>query len=217
VKQLRVADLPALVDLQRAVLEGLPDGFLLPKSEAELCGYLDGTSGIACGIDDAGRLVAAALLQVPSARRSNAGRMPFPLVPPADWPLRACFLQNTIVRPEARGRGHQRALFDARVAHAQLAQMKWLCAGVHLENRRSWANLLAKDMVIGGIRFDPGYPIVGLARAFVPRALRTRADDAVPVDARDGPAIEAATRAGYVGVRLEGDSLAFERLASRRL
>jgi GNAT superfamily N-acetyltransferase len=214
VRQLRSADLADVLEVQRSA-EGAPADFLLPKSEGELREYLDGSRGVACGLVDEGRLVAVSLLQVPSARRPNGGGVPFPLVPAADWPLRACFLQNTIVRPEARGRGYQRALFDARLAHASLAKMKWVCAGVHLENRASWANLLAKGMVIGGIRFDPGYPIIGLARAFDPRAVRTLAEDARALDPRDGKAIEAATRAGYVGVRLEDASLRFERLVAR--
>jgi hypothetical protein len=214
VRQLRSADLADVLEVQRSAADA-PANFLLPKSEAELCGFLDGSRGVACGVIEAGRLVAVSLLQVPSAGRPNGGGVPFPLVPAADWPLYACFLQNTIVRPEARGRGHQRTLFDARLAHAQLARMKWVCAGVHLENRASWANLLARGMVVGGVRFDPGYPILGLARSFDPRALRTDAADTREVDAGDGKAIEAATRAGYVGVRLEGDALVFARRLSR--
>jgi ribosomal protein S18 acetylase RimI-like enzyme len=215
IRLLGEADFDAVLDVQRSAGE-LPDGFLLPKSDDELRGFLDGSRGVACGVIEAGRLVAVSLLQVPSARRPNGGGVPFPLVPPADWPLRACFVQNTIVRPEARGRGHQRALFDARLAHARLAKMKWVCAGVHLENRASWANLLASGMVVGGIRFDPGYPVIGLALSFDPRALRTDPADAREIDARDGKAIEAATRSGYAGVRVApGGALVFERRLGR--
>ena len=37
--------------------------------------------------------------------------------------------------------------------------MRW---GIHLQNSVSWANLLARGMAIAGIRFDLGYPIIGL-------------------------------------------------------
>lgn len=82
-----------------------------------------------------------------------------------------------MVRPAARGRGHQGTLLDARIAHAASAKMRWICSGVHLQNSLSWANLLAKGMVIAGIRFDYGYPVIGLLRALeAPRLVSNSSD-----------------------------------------
>jgi GNAT superfamily N-acetyltransferase len=131
--------------------------------------------------------------------------LPFPLVPDEDWPLRVSFLENTMVRPEARGRGYHRALIDARAAYARAAGIRWICAGVHLRNRSSWANLLASGMVIVGIRFDPGYPIIGLLKSTDVSALDVDADDQVRVDGGDEAGHGSILEDGYVGVRLAAD------------
>jgi hypothetical protein len=89
----------------------------------------------------------------------------------ADWPLRAAFLENSMVRPASRGRGHQRALIAARADHARAVGRRWLCAGVQLGNRVSWTNLLIFGMSIVGICLDLGYPIIGLLRPLGSRLL----------------------------------------------
>jgi hypothetical protein len=50
VRLLTVADLPAMVALQKAVTAKLPAGFVRSKTESEVRAYLDGTHGVAYGI-----------------------------------------------------------------------------------------------------------------------------------------------------------------------
>jgi GNAT superfamily N-acetyltransferase len=211
-ERLERADLGDVVGLQDAVTAGLPPGFIRGKSRDELRGYLDGTLGVAYGIVEDGALWAMALLRIPDENHPNAGP-PFPLVPEEDWPLYACFLQNAMVLPAARGRGYQRALFDARIAHATYAEMRWVCGGVQLANAVSWKNLLAKGMVIAGIRFDLGDPVVGLLGSFDPLALSTDSSDQVRVSAHDHARQQAALDDGCIGVRVAADgAVIYQRL-----
>ncbi len=215
-RALEIADLPEIVKLQAEVEAGLPPGFLRAKGEHELRGFLDGTRGLALGVGELGALVGVALLRLPSESHPHGGP-PFPLVPAADWPFRACFMGNAIVRADARGRGLQRALFDARLAHAEAAGMRWVCAGVRLENTVSWRNLLARGMAIAGMRSDYGYPLIGLLRSFDPLALQTDACDGTRVEACDAAGHQAALQAGLIGVRLEPQgAVVYERLRGSR-
>jgi hypothetical protein len=203
VRRLTRRDLPAIVALQRAVGIGLPDGFVRTKSEPELHGYLDGTSGIACGIDDDGTLAAMSLLRVPSTATPNpSGAPPFPRVPPADWGLHTCMLEAAVVLPAARGRGYQRAMLEARRAHGQAAGMKWICAGVQLRNLVSWSNLLGGGMAIVGMRHDLGAPLLALLGSLVGRDLDTDPGDCRAVALKDAEGHRAALDGGYIGVRL---------------
>lgn len=152
VRRLTVADLADVVEIQKGVTDGLPVGFIRSRTESELRAYLDGTLGVAYGVVDGTALLAMSLLRIPDENHPNRTSLPFPRVPERDWPLRACLLENTLVLPTARGRGYQRALLAVRVSHAASARMKWICAGVQLQNSVSWANLLAIGMAIVGIR-----------------------------------------------------------------
>lgn len=204
VRQLEPADLPAFVDLQQAVCTTVADGFVRAKSDAQLAAYLDGSIGLAFGITDGSWLAAVALLRLPREDAPNGG-MPFPVVPPADWPRHACLAENAMVRPAARGHGLHRLLFDVRRAHAAGAGMRWLCAGVHLHNSRSWSNLLQMGMAIVGIRFDTGHPVIGLTTALDGLGPDYDPADLALVAAHDAPAHEARLADGYVGVRLAHD------------
>lgn len=206
------ADLADLVGLQAAVAAGLPAGFLYPRTEGELRAYLDGTRGAAYGIGEAGALVAASLLRVPDEGRPNGGPR-FRLVPEEDWPLRACFLQNAMVLPEARGRGYQRALLGARLAHAASAGMGWACAGIDLRNQVSWANLLAGGMVIADIRLDLGHPVIGLLGPLGRVLPSSDPTSRRSVSPRDDVQHRRVLRDGYVGVRLAPDgSVTYQQL-----
>ncbi|MFO1351167.1 MAG: hypothetical protein U1F68_11055 [Gammaproteobacteria bacterium] len=215
-KRLTVTDLEAIVALQEAVRAGLPLGFIRSKDASELRAYLDDTLGVAYGIAEEGALLAMALLRVPHENHPNGSTgVPFPIVPAADWPLRACILENSMVVPAARGRGYQRALLAARRAHALSVRMKWICAGVHLQNVVSWANLLASGMAIVGIRFDRGYPIVGLLGSVDGQALASSARDQVAVRMDDPSQHQAALRDGYIGVRrAAADRVIYQRAAA---
>jgi GNAT superfamily N-acetyltransferase len=218
VKQLATADLADVVDLQAEVTAGLPAGFVWAKDEDRLRGYLDGRLGAAYGIVEGAALVAMALLRLPDPAHPNPGPR-LRLVPEEDWPLRACFLENAMVRPAARGRGHQRALIEARLAHAASTGTRWACTGVRLRNAASWANLLAKGMVIADSRLDLGPPILGLLVPLQdPKALALDANDRRSVDARDHAGHRRALEAGYVGVRASADRAAvtYQRLRPSR-
>lgn len=205
-------DLPELLALQESATDGLPAHFLWPKTEGELAGFLDGALGAAYGVIERGELVAIALLRLPSEKHPLEGP-PFPHVPKQDWPHGAGFLAHTIVAPRARGRGYQRALFDARLEHARRERLRWLCAGVQLDNVVSWRNLLAKGMAIAGVRFDTGHPLIGVLRALAaPEALATDPGDVRRVRADDASGHDAALRYGYLGVRLEADEVIYQRL-----
>jgi hypothetical protein len=201
VRPLTVADLTDIVELQDAVTADLPVGFIRAKTEDELRAYLNGTRGVAYGIIENSHLSSVSLLRILDKKHPNQGT-PFPLVPAEDGPLKACFLENTIVRPAARGRGHQRTLLDVRIAHAASAKMRWIWSGVHLQNSVSWANLLAKGMVIAGIPFDYGYPVIGLLRALGAPRLVSDSSDRMSVPANDPSRHNAVLQAGYIGVRL---------------
>jgi hypothetical protein len=60
-------------------------------------------------------------------------------------------------------------------------------------------------MVIVGIRFDPGYPIIGLLKSTDVSALDVDADDQVRVDGGDEAGHGSILEDGYVGVRLAAD------------
>ena len=213
-RQLTIADLPEALELQAAVGNGLPEGFIRLKSEGELRAYLDGTLGVAYGIVERAALIAVGLLRIPDERHPNTGPL-FPGVAEADWPLFACLLESAMVRPAARGRGYQRTLIDARLLHAASSEMRWACAGAALQNAPSWTNLLARGMVIAGMRFDPGYPVLGLLRSLDPLRLATDPDDRVTVRADDPARHHAALLGGYVGVRLAaGGTVIYQRLLS---
>src|SRR5262245_469008 len=214
VRQLKVADLSAVVALQEAVTAELPVGFVRSKAESEFCAYLDSTRGIAYGIVKGNALLAIALLRIPDEKHPNAG-LPLPLVPEEDWSVCACFLENTMVLPAVRGRGYHRILLRARLAHAASVRMKWICAGVHLQNVVSWTNLLARGMAITGIRFDLGYPLIRLLRSNYTIALPSDSNDQVWISAQDPSQHQAALQDGYIGVRLGSDGgVVYQRLSS---
>jgi hypothetical protein len=214
VRRLAIGDLTGSLDLQAAVGDGLPAGFIRPKTEEELRAYLDGTLGVAYGIVERDALTAMALLRIPDERHPNTGPV-FPLVPEADWPLFACLLESAMVRPAARGRGYQRTLIDVRLLHAAMSRMRWVCAGAALRNAASWANLLASGMAVAGIRFEPGSPVLGLLRSLDPLRLTTAADDWVTVPGDDAARHHAALLGGYLGVRLlPGRIVVYNRLLS---
>jgi hypothetical protein len=214
VRQLTLADLPAMVALREAVNAKLPAGFISSKIESEVRAYLDGTHGVAYGIVEGGALLAVSLLRVPDENHPNAG-LPFPLVPEEDWSRWACFLENTMVLPAARGRGYHRILLDARLCHAASAAMRWICAGIHLQNSLSWANLLARGMAIAGIRCDLDYPIIRLLSSCDAVALTSDSSDQVSISAQDPSQHQAALQDGYIGVRLASDgAVIYQRLSS---
>ncbi len=216
VRQLAMTDMLDVFDLEGSVAALAPEGFIRPKDDGEVHGYLDGSLGAAYGVVDDTGLSAVSLLRLPNEDHANGGLTPFPRVPAEDWQYRAAFLENTMVRRSARGRGYQRMLLDARIEHAERAQMKWVCSGVHLDNVVSWTNLMAKGMAIVGIRFDPGYPVIGLLKGFDARALQSDPNDHVLVPLADARRHEMVLDAGYVGVRPIGDTVVYQRLISDR-
>lgn len=206
IRQLVPTDLPAFLDVQQAACARLPAGYIRARDEAQLSGYLDATAGAAFGVTDGTWLAAVGLLRMPGPADTTAtSGKPFPLVPPHDWPQRVCLAENAMVRPAARGYGLQRLLLDARRAHAARAGMRWMCAGVHLQNSRSWSNLLAMGMQIVGIRFDAGYPVLGLSTALASLSPDFDPGDLALVAAHDAPAHESRLNDGYIGVRLAHD------------
>jgi GNAT superfamily N-acetyltransferase len=214
VRQLTVADLAAAVELQALITAGLPAGFIWPRTDRELGAYLDGTLGVAYGITEGDVLLAVSLLRVPDSDHPLVGPR-FRLVPEEDWPRHACFLANTMVVPAARGRGYQRTLVGARLAHAASAGMRWMCAGVALRNTISCTNLLAEGLAIADIRCDLGHPIVGLLRPIDAPELTSDPDDRVLVRAHDHVQHQAALQAGYIGVRLApGGAVVYQRLST---
>lgn len=216
VVRLTLDDLPDALALQRLVVDGVPEHHLIPKSDADLRAYLDGDRGLAFGVRGAldGRpdaLLALSLLRLLTAEKPLPGPR-FPRLP-VDEP--ACFLENTIVHPEARSRGLHRRLLDARFAAAAERGCRWFAGGAHLANRRSWSNLLAAGLAIVGIRVDIGYPAIGLLRAVDPRALATDAADEIAVAADDASAHDAALREDRLGVALRADgTVAYRRLVT---
>jgi GNAT superfamily N-acetyltransferase len=203
-RRLTISDIDRIRTLHATAGRDLPPGFIRRKTDAQMCGYLDGTNGVAYGILDGGMLAAMGLLRIPTGA-SRAGGPPFPLVPPEDWPFHACFLEHTMVHPRARGRGLQRTLLDARLRYAAGTTMRWTCGGVRLLNVASWKNLLSAGMVIAGIRRDPGYAVIGLLRAVDGRPLTAHAGDELAVAIDDVAGHERALADGRVGARIAVD------------
>jgi len=215
-RRLAPADLGDVVALQDAVTAVLPQGYVRRMSDGDLRAFLDGSAGLAYGYGAPGALVCMSFLKIPSARHPNPGGMPFPIVPAEDWERHAGFVANTLVLPEARGRGYQRALLDRRLVDAKAAGMRWLCGGAHLENVVSWRNLVARGFVVAGMRRDYGFPVIGLLYGYDPAALAADPDDALRIPLRDLSAHEAAFAKGYVGVGIDADgSLVYQRRRGR--
>ena len=96
------------------------------------------------------------------------------------------------------------------------AKMGWFCAGVHLQNFVSWANLLTKGMAIAGIRCNFGYPTIGLLRSIDALALLSDSSDQVSIRGQDSSQHHAALQVGYIGVRLASNgAVIYQRLLSR--
>ena len=213
---LDLADLREVVALQDTVTDALPQGYVRKMSEADLRTYLDGSQGRAYGFGEPGALQCMSILKIPSERHPNPDGLPFPIVPPADWPRHAAFVANTLVMPAARGRGYQRALLERRIADAGSFGMRWLCAGSHLENVTSWRNLLARGFVVAGMRLDYGFPVIGLVFPYDREALTSDPADALRIPLRDIAAHGSAFAESYIGVRFEQDgTIVYQRRRMR--
>jgi GNAT superfamily N-acetyltransferase len=212
---LGIEDGLSLLTLQDTVTEGLPPGFLRPKAEEALYYYLDGTLGVAYGIFEGNRLCASALLRLPDPEHPNPDAKPrFPLVPEADWPCHAAFLENAMVHPDARGRGLQKTLLDIRLAHAAAAGMRWACAASHLHNQASWSNLLGAGLVLAGLIERDGQPLIGFATGLGLARVRSDPRDNRLVEALDKAQHLSALGDGFVGVRRDADgAVVYQRLA----
>ncbi len=201
-RRLTPHDLPAVLALGRAAGSALPPGFLMPRTEAEIAARLAGERGAVFGIVEQGVLLAMAMLRLHQPGEQHSLR--FPMVPEADWPHGCCGMEHALVHQAARGRGFQRALLAARLAHAADMGTSWAIAGTRLANAASWRNLLAAGFAIVGQRHDMGAPLLGLLRG-VTAPLPTQPADLVLVDAADSAGHDAALAAGLVGVALAAD------------
>src|SRR5262249_39607276 len=153
---------------------------------------------------------------VPDWISKNQGHA-FPRVPEQDWPQHACFLENAMVLPAARGRGFQRKLLGARLVHIAATDLRWICAGVHLQNTVSWANLIASGMRIVGIRTDRGYPTLGLLRSADGSGLETDDNDRAYVHVGNATEHEAILKEGYIGAHVNSSgSVVYQRLSGAK-
>jgi GNAT superfamily N-acetyltransferase len=205
-RRLSIADLDAILALQSAVGVSLPSGFVRFKDETELVCYLNGDLGAAVGIFDKDELSATALVRIPSVEHPNRLE-PFPrILPQQEWTLHTAILENAMVAPKARGRGYQRALLDARVAHARAAGMKWIGGGARLNNLISWRNMLARGMTIVGMRFHEGHAFVGLLQSFESVLCGSFTDFRL-VPTENAAEHVRALDAGYVGTQLASSGI----------
>ncbi|HYD87436.1 MAG TPA: GNAT family N-acetyltransferase [Vitreimonas sp.] len=207
-ERLTQADLSALIKLNESVISSAPPGYIRPKSEADLAAIVTGGSGAAFCIRSQGELVAAALLTYPPPQ--VAGLPLFPRVPPEQWLDGAAFFDGAVVRPDMRGQGLQRALFDTRLAYARTQGRRWFCAGVHAGNVVSWSNLIRKRLAIVGMAFFYGYPLFALLRAEDADAVATDGPSRL-VDPYDLAGHERALGAGMLGVDLLDGQIVYRR------
>lgn len=213
VQHLGPEDLPTLLALERAVRDsGVPEGFLMQKSDADLMAYLNGSVGRAYAVFERGRLSAAALMRMPRPGQSNAGGG-FPRISASDWARHTAFIESAMVAPDARGRGLHRALVDARLADARLAGMEWLASGAHLRNPSSWYGLIASGMTLVAARTDAqGHEVVGLLLPLNAAPFATDVQDRRSIARDDAPAHIAALKEGYLGIGVEaGDRVIYAR------
>ena len=204
VQILGTTDLGRFLALNKAVMaDGLPDGFLLEKSAADIVNYLDGSVGRAYGVFERGQLNAAALMRLPRPGRANAGKG-FPRLSPSDWAHRTAFMEHAVVAPAARRRGLHRALFDARMADARLSGMDWVASGTHLKNSSSWFGLLAGGMTLVGARLDPqGHEVVALLTSLSGMRFATDPHDRRSIVRNDPAAHFQTIQEGYLGIGIE--------------
>lgn len=210
VRRLHAGELAALCALQSEAAAGLPAGFLQGREAEALRAALEGQGGrTAWGVHLGEELLAAALLWVPGPE--GLGGLPFPRVPPADWPGGVAFLESAMVRPAARGRGLQRALVAQRVDHARRLGLLWACAGTHLLNPASWTNLMAEGFSLVGLRLDRGYPIAGLLLPLRQGGWAGGAGETLEVAAGDTQGHMGALALGYVGRRFGAGRVTYVR------
>jgi predicted GNAT superfamily acetyltransferase len=207
-RRLDMSDFAELAALQREVAAGAPQGFIRGKSDDDLAAIVEGRAGAAYGVRARGELIAAGLLTFPGP--TPKGAPPFPRVPPTDWSTRVAFFDNAVVRADMRGRGLQRALFDARLAHARRAGRVWFCAGVHAGNIASISNLLKRGMAIVGLAFFHGYPLFAMLRAEDASALATTGAG-VHVAAHDVVAHERVLGGGMIGEGIVDGAVVYRR------
>jgi GNAT superfamily N-acetyltransferase len=207
--------LPELVALQEEVVASATAGFLDPRSEQVLGEFLGGAQGDCIGVWEGDRLQAAGLLRLPHPDRPNEGPA-FPTLTADAWRLEAAFLFGCMVRPQARGRGLQRRLVEARLALARSKGMRWACSGIAFDNTTSWRNLMACGMHVVGTRSAGGHLRVGFVRSLSSSAAEFAAgpfvltagfgDQQAHVDALD---------AGLVGVHWGADGVAYQHRSCR--
>ncbi len=231
VRELAPSDLPRILDLQRAILAGVPEGYVRPRTERDLTCIVDGTLGAAFGIPEGADLAAAALLMLPSAAEAGAS---FDgdiakhgvvvangfreRIAPRDWSAATCFLGNAMVRPESRGRGYQRDLIAARLVHAEAIGMRWVFSGAHAANAVSCRNLLAEGMAVAFVRRVSGSPILGFVSGLSAAAIRSNPGDRIVVGGLDPVRHSAALERGYVGRSMAADgAIVYERLLADRV
>jgi GNAT superfamily N-acetyltransferase len=207
-RRLDITDFAELAALQREVAASAPQGFIRSKSDDDLAAIVEGRTGAAYGVRANGELIAAGLLAYPGP--PPEGAPPFPRVPPTHWSTRVAFFDNDVVRADMRGRGIQRALFDARLAHARNAGRAWFCAGVHSGNIASVSNLLKRRMAIVGLAFFHGYPLFAMLRAEDASALATTGA-AVHVAAHDIVAHERVLGGGMIGEGIVDGAVVYRR------
>jgi GNAT superfamily N-acetyltransferase len=202
-RKLEASNIDAILALQHKVNIDLPVGFVRFKDELELLAYLDGKLGAAFGIFNEGELTAMALARIPSVKHPHQLE-PLPrILPKEDWPLHTAICESAMVAPEARGRGYQRMLLDARIAYAKSVGMRWIGGGSRLDNVISWRNMLMNGMTLVGVRIHQGQAFMGLLQSIEKKdALATSFADFRLVSAEDADEHLRALEAGYVGTAM---------------
>ncbi len=198
IERLTAADLAAIRALHARVLDTLPaPGLIKPETEAFHRLVLEEGHGLVFGVRDPAapdRLLSYGVLLLRLVAGDGSGRR---LGLPETAPL--CKIAGTSVAPEARGRGHQRALLARRIAAAAEAGKPFVYGTVAPANGPSCRNMVRAGFRIHRVERRYG----GLLRYLTLHrpGMRPPPPEAVAawVPGGDAAAVEELTAAGFVG------------------
>lgn len=152
-KKLDVSAIPALMELQQAVVDALPDKAILqPLDEGELRFILEG-NGVMIGIFVAEQLIAFRALLEPEIDDEHLGRD----IGLAEDALHQVLYQEiSNVHPEFRGYGLQQTMATIIMEQVDVAKHPIICATVMPYNIASLKDKFAQGMYIAALKYKYG-------------------------------------------------------------
>lgn len=142
-----------VVALQQSVHSGLSDdqkAFLVERDHAYFKKHFE-RGHLVLGVVHGDKLVAQALMTLPTAQFPETGMTDMPL--PAA-PENIAVLNGVVVHPDYRGNNLQTVLADARITLAGVQGRHHIISEIAAENCYSWHNLMQKGLSIHSMTHD---------------------------------------------------------------